>query len=216
MEGDLMMGTMLPQIDMTLEEVEREYDVTLNDHEFSTGSLYDTLTYPTAGQAEFIFFAEGNTGTKGKDKTNLPAKAELSSNQYFLVRSVEFLFLARENVSVSEAAAAISRANDQQKVYQNGTIAFNILDKEYFREAPVGRWTAQKGDIGISSAIAGTTTLTSLSQVNPIGEPYQVYPTLIGPNTDFNVKVSYPTLQTIGTESEIQVHLNGLLFRPLQ
>ena len=187
----------------------RQFMVTkLGDVEVIKTSLYDTLLYPTAGNAAMNFFqnpigqglsaSPGNANQpKALSDTNMTNAGSLPAPQGFFVQSVEVDFEAGsvntantftpQTVASSAAAPAaatgivqIGAINDAAAVLGSGSLQFNIGPKPYLQEAPLYRFPP-KCRFEVDAAFAGNSATTAnfgAGKLKSGGRPYQLNPGL--------------------------------------
>jgi hypothetical protein len=209
-------------------------------------SLFDFLLYPTAGQAQFNFFAtpqgQGITSAVGAvagvnktiQDTNMTTAGMLPAGQSFLVTSIEVPFfagsvatantytLASPVVGAAVAAAALeAQLADINSFYQSGSLKLFIGSKTYLEEAPLLRFPP-KTQLTFDGAIATNSATTfSLGFVSGkiSGRPYMVEPpVLLENNQNFNVSLNFPAAVATpsGFNARVGVILDGYLYRNSQ
>jgi hypothetical protein len=216
--------------------------------EITRQRLYDWLLYPTAGQAQFSFFAQpvgqgittapGGTVGSGKTQqdTNMEMANTLPSGKQYLVQSIEVLFLpgsvntantyTAANIATAVAAAAVAvllgANNDVQSFYQSGMLEFNILSKNYLREAPLLCFPPKAHyDIVGSIGNADTTTHNAVAATltKATGRPYYIDPEVtLQPAVNFEVLIKYPApvATPSGFNGRVGVFLDGFMMRASQ
>lgn len=209
-------------------------------------SLYDYQILPGAGSQQLSFFQSpigqgvGSTpgivaGTsKTQWDTSMQLGGQLPSGVQFLIDSIEVSFYPG---SVSTAntytAAAISFflaaasavplqvANDANIFYQSGMLELNILQKNYLRETPLGRFPPKSGietSGGVSSNSA-TTSEVGFAVTRASGRPYYVEPrVLLQPAVNFEVLLKWPAVVAMpsGFNARVGVILDGFVMRASQ
>lgn len=209
-------------------------------------SLYDFQILPGAGAQQLSFFqspigqgvtsAIGATATTAKTAwdTNMNLGGQLPSGLSMLVESIEIRFLAGsvstantftlENLTKFAAVAAASvvgAVSDVNAFYSSGMLEFNILQKNYLREVPLGRFPS-KTVIETSGALASnsaTTGITSTSTANATGRPYYLEPPIsLQPATNFELLLKWPAASALpsGFNARVGVILDGFQMRASQ
>lgn len=209
-------------------------------------SLYDFQIYPGAGSQQLSFFqapvgqsftsALGATATTAKSlwDTNMALGGQLSSGAQFLVDSIEVIFYPG---SVSTAntftvdtltfflgvASAVPTAqiDDVSAFYQSGLLEFNVLAKNYLREAPLARFPPKSyitpyGAIATNSA---TTAEVGYAAAHCEGRPYYLEPrVLLQPAMAFEILLRWPGLvpMTSGFNARVGVVMDGYQMRASQ
>lgn len=186
-------------------------------------SLYDSLTYSSAGQSQLQFFQvpKGQSG-KTYANTNMTAAGLLASPQAFLIDSIQLTFFPGENPSTHGAGAASAFVNDTYTFWSSlAWLELYIGSKAYLDEAPLLRFPPRSGLSGFSSAsdttTAGATQFTGTSYATAAGPVFEMNPPiLIPPTQNFNVTLNWPSLVTLSANATVFVHLEGTLYRNSQ
>lgn len=186
-------------------------------------TLYDRLTYPTAGGTSFLFFQnpKGSGGRTAAD-TNIEVAGSLPQPKWFLVESIEIHFYP--DVAIGQTAGAAAAPEFSNDVYSvltgKGFLNFFIGSKTYVEEAPLIRFPP-KTRLYNESAVA-TTNATQQLTVDysaACGRPYFIDPeVLLIPNQNFNVSLNFPTAIATpsGQDAAVEVILDGILYRQSQ
>ena len=209
-------------------------------------SLYDFQILPGGGSQQLSFFqspiGQGITSAIGASAgvaktawdTNMNLGGQLPSGLSMLVESIEVRFLAGsvsttntftlENLTKFAAVAAASvvgAVSDVNAFYSSGMLEFNILQKNYLREVPLGRFPS-KTTIESSGALASnsaTTGITSTSTANAVGRPYYLEPPIsLQPATNFELLLKWPAASALpsGFNARVGVILDGFQMRASQ
>lgn len=208
-------------------------------------SLYDTMLYPTAGQAVLSFFQTqqgqglsaqpGNANNpKTQADTNMELSGQLPSPQGFWVDSVE-VYVEPGSVntantftlqipSASPAAAAVTAqagSHDVNAIYTTGALVFTIGSKPYLREAPIMRFPPRrrKEMIAALASNSATAVLNIKEYAIADGRPYYTVPGLpIMTSQNFGVQLQWPAAVATpsGFNAQVRVALQGWLFRAVQ
>lgn len=208
-------------------------------------SLYDTMLYPTAGQAVLNFFQtqQGQglsaqpgaaNATKSQADTNMTLSGQLPSPQGFWIDSVEIYVepgssnvantFALQIPSASPAAAAVTAqagSHDVFAIYRTGALVLQIGQKPYLREAPLMRFPPRKRK-EMSSALASnsaTAVLNLKENAYADGRPYYTVPGLpIMTSQNFGVSLQWPAVVATpsGFNAQVRCVLQGWLFRAVQ
>ncbi len=209
-------------------------------------TLYDHQLYPAAGTQQLTFFqsqvgtglttAPGGTANTPKSlwDTNMTLAGQLASGMRVLVESIEVTFYPG-NVSTANtytqqvltmflaAASAVpsARVDDVSVFYQSGMLEFNILAKNYLREAPLMRFPP-KAFLTPRGAIASNSTTTSevgFASAHADGRPYYIEPRItLEPAMNFEVALKWPGLvaMTSTFNARVGVILDGYVQRASQ
>lgn len=204
--------------------------------EFTNQSLYDSAAYAAAGVASLTFFSTpigAGTGFGGGAKTvsdtNMQLAGQLPAGQMFIVSSVEVLFqpstptITAAMPAAFGAQAAAVLVNDSYIFGRSGNLIFQILQKQYLQEAPIGN-LPPSSDFEVNAALSDATTAAAASQSriafgNYEGVNYQLAPNnlLLVSNQNFKVTLSWPEgAQAISNPGRVFVRLNGMQARLAQ
>ena len=128
-------------------------------------TLYDFVTYPTAGGTQFLFFQNPKgTGGRTAADTNVEVAGSLPQPKWFLVESIEIQLFPGVLPGLSGSTAAESEfTNDVYSVLTGkGFLNFFIGSKTYVEEAPLIRFPPKTRLHG-ESAYATTVATSQLS-----------------------------------------------------
>jgi len=208
--------------------------------------LYDYQVYPTAGAAQFTFFAvpigqagtsanaTANTGTKNYGDTNMEVAGALPRPKSYLVESIEIFFEPGSvstagtwtNISPSifnavAAAAVLAQLQDVNVLRITGWLEFYIGSKTYLYEAPLGVFPP-KVRLELDGAIASNSATTA--EVATVaakwgGRPYYMDPPItLESMQNFAVYLKFPVAVATpsGFNARIGVVFDGVLFRNSQ
>jgi hypothetical protein len=209
-------------------------------------SLYDFLLYPTAGQAQFNFFAtpqgQGLTsavgGVAGTNKTiqdtNMTVAGMLPAGQSFLLNSIEIPFFAGSVntantytlaspafFNAAAAAALEAQLADVNSFYQSGSLKLFIGSKTYLEEAPILRFPPKTQLTYDGAVTSNSATVGALGFVSGkiSGRPYMVEPpVLLENNQNFSVSLNFPAAVATpsGFNARVGCILDGYLYRNSQ
>lgn len=208
-------------------------------------SLYDTMLYPTAGQAALNFFQTqqgqglsaqpGNANNpKSQADTNMELSGQLPSPQGFWIESVEvyvepgsvntantFTLLTPEQAPAAAAITAQAGSHDVNAIYQSGALVLTIGQKPYLREAPLMRFPPRKRkEAQFAIANNSATAVLALAETAVAdGRPYFTMPGLpIMTSQNFGVSLQWPAVVATpsGFNAQVRVALQGWLFRAVQ
>jgi len=184
--------------------------------------FYDYQTYGTAGSTSFTFFQVPNgQSSKTYADTNMELAGQFPAPTAFLCTAIMVFFAPGAAASITgTAAAASANWNDVVNVANAGYLELTIGSKPYLRDAPIGKF-APNFTINGSSAIAIGSGQTTISQVQTgyaraAGRYYEITPFLIPQSQNFNVKLFFPTAQTVTNAGRIGVILDGFYYRQSQ
>lgn len=213
--------------------------------EIVRNTLYDSLLYPTAGATQFNFFAtpagQGVTSAQGATAgatktyadTNMDLAGQLPNGKTFLAESIELLFLpgsvSTANTYTPAALATFAAANaalptsinDVNTIYQSGWLEFNILGKNYLREATLLKFPP-KAVLQLDAALATTSATAGLvvnSLAKAVGRPYYLDPQVtLQPAVNFEVLIKFPGVVATGSgfNGRMMVTLDGAFLRASQ
>lgn len=209
-------------------------------------SLYDFQILPGAGSQQLTFFQSpigqgitssiGATAGTAKTKwdTNMSLGGQLPSGLAMLVESIEVHFApgsvntantyTYKTLSVFAAIAAASvtgTVDDFAVFYRSGILEFNILQKNYLREVPIGRFPPKTGvslDAGIGSNSATTSEVGAVN-ARADGRAYYLEPAIsLQPATNFELVLSWPAATALpsGFNARVGVVLDGYQMRASQ
>jgi hypothetical protein len=200
----------------------------LQAHSVGTGDtdvvwwpLYDSISYPSAGQGNFAFYSnpigQGTSSAPGAGAvpktiydTNLNIGNQLTSgNEFFMIGS-ESNFLP----GVSNAALPLTVlpgranvpttvgifANDIWSVNQGGVKTFTVgTDRKYFQQGPLTNFPPSKRMAGFA-ALANETSTTGAGAGSEVvymtasGELFTMIPVYIQANQNFTMQVSFAAI----------------------
>lgn len=210
-------------------------------------TLYDFQLYPLAGVGQMSFFQQaigsgvtsalgaGVGGTKSVADTNMQLNGQLPSGIAFKVEGVEVVFTPGVSAAastytpqqlslfaVAAAAAVAASVNDVNTFYQSGTLELNVLQKNYLRESPLGRFPP-KAFLDLAAAVASNSaTVGEVAVVlaHAAGRPYymDLCPITIKPALAFDVTLKWPgVVATPSTfNGRVGVILDGMMMRASQ
>ena len=125
-----------------------------------------------------------------------------------------------EPVTSNLTVGAPSQWNDVQAVFNNGYLDFFIGSKSYLTDAPLGKFSNDfrlAGSAALSdTTAAGTTELSKIDYATFAGPLYEITPTRLVSNQNFNVTLNWKTpvvLPSGDINTRIGVILGGFLYR---
>lgn len=209
-------------------------------------SVYDFQLLAGTGAQQLTFFqspvgqgltsAIGATVGSGKSlfDTNMNLGGQLPSGLSMLVESIEVLFYAG-SVSTANtftikaltsfaAVAAVTvtgNVDDANTFYASGLVEFNVLQKNYLREVPIGRFppkTTIEARAGVASNSA-TTAEVAVAHGKAVGRPYYLEPPIsLQPATNFELLLKWPAAVALpsGFNARVGVVLDGFMMRASQ
>ena len=200
----------------------------LQAHSVGTGDtdvvwwpLYDSISYPSAGQGNFAFYSnpigQGTSSCPGAGAvpktiydTNLQIGNQLTSgNEFFMIGSE-----SNFSPGVSNAALPLAVlpgranlpttigifANDIWSVGQGGVKTFTVgTDRKYFQDGPLAVFPPSQRLAGFS-ALANETSTTGAGAGSEVtyatwsGELYTMIPVYIQSNQNFTMAVTFNTI----------------------
>lgn len=196
--------------------------------------LYDSNSYPSAGQTQLTFFAlpigqgtttaPGASGTKTENDTNLTNAGLLPKGNSFLCTGLEFLFFPGSNPGRGAAAdnTAGFNWNDTYAVMKSGWVRFRIQNRDYVLDGPLINFPPVArlgGAFGITSTLtAGASTMGQIEYATAAGMPYNLNAVYIEPNQSFTVQVNWSAAVTLPSAAAARIfcRLRGRLIRDAQ
>lgn len=209
-------------------------------------SLYDNQILPGAGSTQLNFFQQpigqgitsalGATAATAKTQfdTNMSLGGQLPSGLSVLIESIEVTFypgsvstantFTIDTLTFFLAAAAATptaQLDDAWAFYQGGLLEFNVLQKNYLREAPLMRFPP-KCVIDITGAIASNSATTSevgFGAARSTGRSYYLEPPIsLQSAVNFEVVLKWPGVvaMTSGFNARVGVILDGYTMRAAQ
>lgn len=192
-------------------------------------SLYDSGTYAQAGQTSLNFFQNpiGSTATpKTKAETNMELSGQLPAGKFFLIESVEILFLP----TASATAISTGPVADAAQAFLNDVYLFGasaafaelyVSSKLYLTEAPLSVFppkTRMDGFAALATNLTtGANTQTRTGYAAWSGRPYPINPPiLLAPTMNFSFQLNWPTAVAISAAAKVYVRLDGILYRQSQ
>lgn len=216
--------------------------------------LYDYQVYAAGGVQQMNFFqqpvGQGVTSSVGAvvgtpktyGDTNMQLGGQLPSGAQYLAQTVEVQFFPGSSAAANNftpqtitafnaaaAAAVTASVDDVNKFYQSGWLEFNILQKNYVREAPLITFPPQT-TLSFSGALAltpSTQTAAGAAAINEAalafaradGATYEIPGgLLLQPGMNFVVSLNWPA--AVGTVStfngRVGVIVDGWLQRASQ
>lgn len=206
------------------------------------GPLYDAQAYPSAGQAQFTFFAlpigQGTSSAPGAGAvaktifdTNIVNNNQLPLGQEFYAIGSETLFFPGVNNSTSTTAsfgiepttgqgtALNNFINDIYNVGNGGQKVLTVgTDRKYINDGPLNLFPPATRLAGFT-AIAGTgSTATTSAQTQYAvwsGEPYTLVPIYIQSTQQFTLQVTFvAAIPTVSAQiARLIERLRGYLIR---
>lgn len=178
--------------------------------------LYDIQTYAQAGQLNLTYFqTPAGSGNKTYADTNMDMAGQLPAGMNFLCVGIELQFYPGGTI---ETTAANSFIDDTYLVNKPGAwLEFNLLQKNYLREAPLGVFPQQVGLDGFAATnLAAASDGSLVEYARQCGPLYQITPVRIPSTQNFNVKITWPAVQAISVAAKLAVRLLGFTFRNAQ
>lgn len=175
--------------------------------------FYDTLQYAAAGQNQLRFFQQQVGGAVTLQQTNMQLAGQISAPQQFLATQICVSF--QGGVLPGVGGDAVGYANDVNAFVNNGSLRFNIGNKNFLTEAPLGvlpsSWVLE---------IDATTTeaASTVTSANSRGVLYDITPANIPFGQNFDVLMEWQNVVALpsGNPGTVRTHLNGYLYRSAQ
>ncbi len=203
--------------------------------------LYDFISYPSAGQLLFTFFAnqigQGTSSTPGAGSvakslydTNLSINNQLTKGNEFYGIGSESLFYpgvsnaalplalmpAKQN-TVATATSIGQFINDVWSVGNGGLKILSIgTDRKYIQDGPLMMFPpVTRLAAAVAIANGDVTTAAEVTYAAWSGEPYTIVPIYIEANQSFTVTVTFNTvIPTVSTQiARLGERLRGYLIR---
>lgn len=184
--------------------------------------FYDYQSYGTAGSTSFTFFQVPNgQASKTYADTNMELAGQFPAPTAFLCTAIMVAFFPGGNPSNTGTAVAASTFwNDAVSVANAGYLELTIGSKPYLRDAPIGKFPTNFTVNGVAAIglASGATTIaySQLGFARAAGRYYEITPFLIPQSQNFNVKLIFPTAQTVNTTGRVGVILDGFYYRQSQ
>lgn len=176
--------------------------------------LYDYQTYALAGQLNLNFFQVPNgAGTKTYADTNMEMAGQLPAGMNFLAVAVEVKIFPTASI---EHTAASNFIEDMYKITTGGFLEFNMLQKNYLREAPIGVFPDASGLDGFAATGLTTGDGSVIGYATNNGPVYQITPIRIPSSQNFTVRMGWGTAIPISAPARIGVRLLGFTYRNAQ
>lgn len=203
-----------------------QYDVNrIGQAEGVRQSLYDSIIYPNAGQANIVLFQlpqgqgtssspSNSANAKGIWDTNMEAAGQLPSPKAFLVESIELFYLPGSATtaggyvpqvvfafaaSVTQTTNIGAAVNDANLIMQQGELQFFIGSKSYLDEAPLMRFPP-KVQFTLDASFASNSTslgLVGAASFKNTGRPYYLNPPIfLTPTQNWKISLNFPSAQT--------------------
>lgn len=221
----------------------------LQAHSVGTGDtdvvwwpLYDSISYPSAGQGQFAFYAnpvgQGTSSSPGAGAvpktlydTNLQIGNQLTSgNEFFMIGSETNILPGVSNaalpLTVLPGRANVPTtvgifANDIWSINQGGLKTFTVgTDRKYFQQGPLSVFPPSKRMAGFA-ALANETSTTGagagqeVTYMTASGELFTMIPVYIQANQNFTMTVSFAAvIPTVSTQiARLTDVMRGYLIR---
>ncbi len=196
-------------LNMSVSEIAQKFNVNIpGTLEVIWQPIYDTITYPTTGLTQAVFF-QNPVGQAGRNKalTNVTTAGVFPSMQNFIATGIQYDYK-------SDAASTVATLPaDVAIVMNSGWSEFNVGSKTFNQDAPIGKFPPQyRLDASVGVLAAGTAFY--YAQVR--GAYYEITPALIPSNQNFNLTLQWPALAPVTTAGSIRATLDGYLIRAAQ
>jgi hypothetical protein len=184
--------------------------------------FYDYQSYGTAGATSMTFFQVPNgQSSKTYADTNMELAGQFPAPTAFLCTAIMVAFFPGGNPSnVGTATAASTYWNDAVSIANSGYLELTIGSKPYLRDAPIGKFPPNftvNGVAGVGVASGATTIIqTQTAFARGAGRYYEITPFLIPQSQNFNIKLIWPTAQTVNVTGRIGVIMDGFYYRQSQ
>lgn len=210
----------------TLSQVSRSYNVNLDTYEAVTYPLYDTADYTNGITTSLTFFQTpiGQGGKTAAD-TNMTTSGTIASPNFFFLTGIEIQVIPviTDLPSAGPQADAPSKwINDvYQMYYTKNSCTLQIGAKNYITE-PMNKFVPTHRLDGYAALAtnltSGAATQSIIGYTALCGVPYEIAPFLLPPNQPFQFTITWPAAVTTNSthNPNIQVTLNGILYRPAQ
>jgi hypothetical protein len=173
--------------------------------------IYDTVSYAAAGAASTQFF-QNPIGQAGKtlQQTNMELAGQIPKGQNFLITGIQVELIPGVN---PEGAAITNFTNDNYSFYKAGALVLRIGAKDFIRQgnlmkfAPVNRLAGQAAT-GLAAH--------QVSYAQAAGREFAVADLMLESNQNFGVEILNGATLPSGSAANVQVTLNGFLYRNAQ
>lgn len=234
-----------PQQYPTLEQFAANVAAVIGKIEVIEQELYDRILYPTAGLANFTFFAQpigagqstesGVAAAVGKTlaDTNMTQNGQLPAPQAFWLDNIQLDFdpgsVATANLFVTQApqtfavvGTAVLQAGwlDKNAVLNAGFATLTIGQKPYYSNGPLTYFPPRvQKRIDIANGGGAVASFTQTGYVWVDGQLRTLDPGLgLATGFNFSLAVNFPVLQATpsGFNGRLKAQLGGWLFRAAQ
>jgi hypothetical protein len=182
--------------------------------------FYDFQAYGTAGATSMTFFQVPNgQSSKTYADTNMELAGQFPAPTAFLCTAIMVAFFPGGNPSATGTALAASTYwNDVVSVANSGYLELTIGSKPYLRDAPIGKFAPNFTVGGVAAVGIANTALTQTQTAfaRAAGRYYEITPFLIPQSQNFNIKLYWPTAQTVNVTGRIGVIMDGFYYRQSQ
>lgn len=198
---------------------------------------FDSALYVAAGQLQLNFFtnpigsgttsAPGATGAKTIADTNMDNAGLLAKGNEFYCTGIELLFFP--GIQPSREAVALANvgqfADDVWTFMRSGWLRFQIQQRDYALDAPLGRFPPTTRMAVVSTvqvvpagAATAASTLYEETYAACAGARYDIVPTYIVSTQAFRLQLNWPTAVALpsGVDARVQARLRGYLIRDAQ
>jgi hypothetical protein len=210
----------------TLAQVNADYGVNLDTYEAITWPLYDNADYTSATTTSLTFFQTPNgQGGKTYADTNMDTAGIIASpNFYFLTGiEVQIIPVITDLPSVGPLADAPAKwLNDVYQMYYTKNFVQLVIGAKKYITEPLNKFPPTHRLDGFAALdtnlTIGAATQSIISYASLMGVPYEINPFLLPPNQPFQFSINWPAAITLASthNPNIQVTLNGVLYRPAQ
>ena len=198
-------------IDLTTEQIKQKFSVNIPGAlEVLWQPFYDMQVYAAAGQTIMTFF-QNPVGQAGRTlfDTNMQTAGVFPSMQNFLATGIQLEF--QPGVLTTDADYPL----DVRAVSYGGYVEFNVGNKNFNRDAPVGKYPPQYR-LDFFSSLDASAAPAQSNYAQARGAYYEITPTMIPSNQNFNVTINWPAAVPVSAAGTIRCTLDGYLIRAAQ
>lgn len=169
--------------------------------------LYDSASITTGAGSYTYFSTPVGQGGKTLEDTNMVLAGQLPAQNYFYCTGMSLLL-------IPTAALATNQVLDLQAAFAAGVIRVEVLSREMYTAAPLGKITAPSfltGAISIHGAALDAAASSGFLGVT--GDKTEFAPFAIAPTQSFGVTINISAV-TLTAPVTSFVYLNGYLAQP--
>ena len=211
----------------TLQAVSSQYNVNLATYEVITWPLYDRATYTSAATTSLTFFQTPNgQGGKTYGDTNMDTAGIIASPNFFFMTGLEVKIIPNLSTNKPSVGPQADSAglffNDVWAMFAGKNFVQLVIGAKKYITEPLSKMSNTNRLDGVGAVCTnltiGAATQSWLDYAAIVGVPYEIVPFLLPPNQPFQLSINWPVAITLPstTNPDIEVTINGLLYRPAQ